>query len=473
MHQSQKLLDMIEYYYDNRRAFFPEILHMTPDRQQDRVLKAFDEGARDVSIVSGHGCGKDAVASGLGLHYLSTRWMPKVVCTAPSKHQLYDVLWSEFAKWLRHMNPAFRVQFQWTKEKIFHKNHPEEWFATSITSTKENPEALAGRHAEYVFVIRDEASGIPDENHEILVGTTGTIETLNFMISNGTRLSGTFYLSHHRDKASYDYVDRWNCLESTWAPKGYPKKIEKRYGKESSIYRVRVLGLFPKQEDDVFIPYDWADAARIRDFVFDPQAKKVIGVDPARYGDDETVIAVRQGDGFLPYHVLRQKNTMEVAGFVANLANKEKAVQIFVDVIGIGAGVHDRLKELGFNVMAVNVSETPSTEPAKYHRLRDELWGKMRDWLEQRRGFLWDNEDGELIGELTTPTYGFSSDGKILVEKKENMKKRGLKSPNKADAHNLTFALPVSEYRGNDGWFEMAQQQDQVDTRPLDVEVGY
>lgn len=163
---------------------------------------------------------------------------------------------------------------------------------------------------------------------------------------------------------------------------------------------------------------------------------------------DDSVIAIRQGDEFMPWHTLRGKSTMEVAGYIAMLANQHKPVAIFIDVIGLGSGVFDRLEELGFPVIPVNVSESPALNPQKYNRLRDELWGNMRDWLESRRGKICDNEEGDLVGQLTTPRYKvLDSTGKIRIETKDELKKRGVSSPNIADAHNMTFALPINEYR--------------------------
>jgi hypothetical protein len=187
---------------------------------------------------------------------------------------------------------------------------------------------------------------------------------------------------------------------------------------------------------------------------------------------DDTVIAIRQGDEFKPFHVLRNKSTMEVAGFIAHLANKEKPQAIFVDVIGIGSGVYDRLEELGFPVIPVNVSESPALDARQYRRLRDELWGLMRDWLETRRGRIWDNEEGDLVGQLTTPKYRIlESSGLIVIESKDDMKKRGVASPNVADACILTFAQPVSSYQRE--MEDLYGREEEEAYAPMDAEAGY
>jgi hypothetical protein len=122
-------------------------------------------------------------------------------------------------------------------------------------------------------------------------------------------------------------------------------------------------------------------------------------------------------------------------------------------------------------VSGVNVAETPATNPKEYRRLRDELWGAMRTWLETRRGRIWDNDDNELLGELTSPKYEFTHDGKYIIEAKDRMKKRGVASPNIADAHIMTFAMPVQEYmldKEEDMYFERDSGY-----RPVDAEAGY
>jgi hypothetical protein len=402
-------------------------------------------------------------------HYLCCRPHCRVPCTAPTKHQLYDILWSEMMKWHRKMNPIFRDQFETTKERIEHVDDPTGWYAVARTATKENPDALQGFHAEYVLRIIEEASGVPDESYEVLLGAHGMKETKELMGGNPTRIEGSFFRSHNQDKELYKALG-WSCLDSPICPPTFPTRIERKYGKDSNIYRVRVLGLFPERDGDTFIPYDLAATALDRDILPQTGFDYVLGVDVARFGDDKTVIATRRGDEFLPYHEFSKKDTMETSGYVAKMANELKPRAIFVDVIGVGAGVYDRLKELGYPVIAVNVSEAPATNPQQYRRLRDELWGNFRDWLELRRGKLWDNDLNDLVGQLTTPKYSLTSDGKIIVESKDDMKKRGHESPNVADAHIMTFLQPTYSYAKED---PDNMEQDEQEERPFDPEAGY
>lgn len=466
-----QLVKIIEDTWNDRVAFMKNIIGVTPTNQQGDGLRALDKNDH-VAVKSGHGTGKSLTQSVAILHYMSTRNFPKVPCTAPSKHQLFDVLWAELSKWHRQMNPLFRSQFQWTKEKFFHKRHPEEWFAVARTATKENPEALQGFHADYILRVVDEASGVPDSIFEVADGAHGRLETKELMCGNPTRLDGTFYDAFNKSRASYKGLT-WSCIDSPVVPIEFAPRIVAKYGMDSSAYRVRVLGEFPLTDSDSFIPFHYAESAVSRDILPQKDYPIVFGVDVARFGDDETVIALRQGDEIYKPHILRGKDTMQVAGYVAQLANRQKPIQIYIDVIGIGAGVFDRLNELGYPVVAVNVSEAPATDATKYKRLRDELWGLTRDWLETRRGRLWDNEDGDIVAQLTTPRYRFTSDGKIIIETKDEMKKRGLASPNIADAINMTLCQPIMEYSKEVDEFFADLDAGSDEGTMLDPECGY
>lgn len=476
-----KILQFMREFENDRVGFCKHIIGITPTDQQGDALKAMDTNDH-ISIASGHGCGKSFIESVAVHHYMNFRFFPKIPCTAPSKHQLHDILWAEISKVHRMMlrsgaGSYFAHRFEWTKEKFFHKQYPEEWFAAARTATKENPEALQGFHADYVLRVIDEASGVPEAIFEVADGAHGIIETKELMCANPTRLTGTFYHSHHKIKDEYTTF-QWSCLDSPIAPPTYARRISRKYGIDSNIYRVRVLGKFPLRDGDSFIPYDLVEDSLIREIPSQKQLPKVFGVDVARYGDDDTVIAIRQGDEFLPYHILRGKSTMETANYVAHLANKEKPEMIFIDTIGVGAGVFDRLYERNYPVTPVNVSESPATQPNVYLKLRDELWGNFRDWLEMRRGKLWDNSDSDLLGELTTPKYAITAKGLIVIESKDGMKKRlkeatadSATSPNKADAHIMTFAEPMAEYTKTED--DLDDMNDDDGWKPLDPEAGY
>lgn len=475
--EAEKIQRVVEDLYDDRVSFAKDLVGMTPTDQQAEAMTALD--THDcVAVRSGHGNGKSGAEAVLILHYMSTRGpRVKIPCTAPTKHQLYDVLWSELAKWHQEMSrnsagALFASMFQWTKERFFHRDeeHKEQWFAAARTATKEKPEGLQGFHSDNVLKIVDESSGVDDASHETLDGATGLYETKEFHGGNPTRNQGAFFDMWHKSKGIYRTFT-WSCLDSPLAPKKFIEKIVARYGKDSQVYMIRVLGRHFLGEGDSYIPYHLAYEATYRDVPLDKTAPIVMGVDVARFGDDETVVAVRQGDVFFPLHRFSKKSTMETVGFVRLLAKKFKPAQIFVDEIGLGAGVYDRLEELGYPVTGINVAEAPATEHAdEFVRLRDELWGLARMALEARRIRFHDNDDLDLVSEYTTPKFKLTSDGKTKIESKEEMKRRGKASPNGADACNLTFAQPIWDFATKDDFWG---DDDQYGYQPVDGEAGY
>lgn len=373
------------------------------------------------------------------LWFLSCYYPCKVPCTAPTGHQLEDVLWAEIAKWLSVMRdrlPDLASQLEWSSERVFLKRAPSESFAVARTSRPERPEALQGFHSENILFVIDEASGIPDEVFQVAEGALSTEGAFVLMAANPTRMDGYFYESHHKMRARWAAL-HWNGEESPMVSKDYIEDMRQKYGQESSIYRIRVRGEFAGNPDGV-IPLDLIESAIGREVK--PFGDEVWGLDVARFGEDRTALARRRQNHMAePIEFWRGKDTMQTAGMVKNRydAAKVKPVAIFVDVIGLGAGVVDRMKELELPVIGVNVAETPSAHD-KYNRLRDELWFKAREWFAGRDVAM--VQDEALIAELTLPQYKVTSAGKIQVESKDELKRRGVTSPDLADAFCLTFA---------------------------------
>lgn len=426
--------------------FAQEVLGASPTDQQWQASRAIVEKRR-VSIRSGHGTGKSTFEAWAILWFLSCYFPAKVPATAPTSHQLEDVLWSELAKWHRVMKeriPALGEQFEWSNEAFRMKSAPNESFSVARTSRPEKPEALQGFHADYILFVIDEASGVPDNVFEVAEGALSTDGAFVIMAANPTRQSGYFFDSHHKMRASWAAL-HWNGEDSPRVSKDYIANMAKKYGRQSSVYKVRVLGEFVDAADGV-ISLELCEAAKNREVAIVQSAKTIWGVDVARFGDDSSALAKRKGNHQLaPVREWWGKDTMQTAGLIKAEWDatpiKQRPIAINVDVIGIGAGVVDRLKELGLPVVGINVAETEAinnSEDRQFNRLRDELWWKSREWLESRDCKLCD--DDETIAELTTPTYSILSNGLIQVERKDDMKKRGVKSPNRADAWNLTFA---------------------------------
>lgn len=395
---------------------------------------------RRLSVRSGHGVGKSAFMAWCILWFLTCFFPAKVPCTAPTGHQLDDILWAEVAKWhraLKERYPELGEEFEWKSDRFELKSHPRESFAVARTSRPENPEALQGFHSENILFLIDEASGIPEVVFQVAEGALSSDGAWVVMAANPTRMDGYFYDSHHKMRAHWAAM-HVNGEECGRVSKTYIASMAQRYGVDSAIYKIRVRGEFAGTPDGV-IPLDLITGAQGRQVA--QFGDEVWGLDVARFGSDRTALTKRHGN------VIRGKvmwwsgkDTMQTVGLIKAEydAAKIKPAAIVVDVIGIGAGVVDRAKELNLPVIGCNVAEAPAVE-GRYNRLRDELWFKAKEWLETREVCMPDDED--LAAELTMPVYRVLSTGKIQVESKEEMKKRGVVSPDLADSMCLTFYI--------------------------------
>lgn len=425
--------------------FAAEALGAEPDEWQWKASALLVE-RRKLSVRSGHGVGKSTFMAWCILWFLVCYFPCKVPATAPTGHQLDDVLWAELAKWHRILSerlPALGGEFEWASGSFKLKSNPSESFAVARTSRPEKPEALQGFHSEWILFLIDEASGVSDNVFEVAEGALSTEGAFVVMAANPTRQSGYFFDSHHKMRSDWAalHVNGETCKRVS---KAYVASMAKKYGIDSSIYKVRVKGDFAAAADGV-ISLELCEAAKIREVAITPGAPVIWGVDVARFGDDSTALAKRQGNHQLePVREWYGKDTMQTVGLIKAEWDKtprhNRPASINVDVIGLGAGVADRLKELNLPVYCVNVAESAAINAGdmQFERLRDELWFKGREWLEALDCHMDDDED--LVGELTTPKYSIQSNGRIKVESKRELKARGVKSPNKADAWLNTFA---------------------------------
>lgn len=420
--------------------FVESMLGATPQRWQADALKAIARNDR-VAIRSGHGVGKTAFLSWLVLWWLLTRLPTKVVCTANTAHQLSDVLWSEIGKWHRKLPEGMRRLLEIKSDKIELTGVPDS-FAVARTSRREQPEALQGFHSENLLFVIDEASGVPDIVFEVGQGALSTEGAKVVMTGNPTRTSGYFYDAFTKNQKRW-WGKKVSCHDADTVDKGFLEEMAAQYGDGSNQYRVRVLGEFPAGDDDALIARHLIEAALTRQVEPSRTAPVVWGLDVARFGDDSTSLAKRRGNAISePIKMWRGKDLMETCGLIKvewdATPGSLRPQEILVDVIGLGAGVVDRLRELNLPVRGINVAELPALEGHRFHRLRDELWWKAREWFEARDCTM--PKDDGLVDELCGPVYTVTSAGKIQVEPKAQMKRRLGRSPDKADAFCLTFA---------------------------------
>lgn len=453
--------EAINYYYDKPVAFCQDLLHLDPDEWQVRVLDDLAKYPK-VSVRSGQGVGKTALEAGAILWFLTCRPYAKIIATAPTMKQLYDVLWAEVAKWLD--NSLIKDLLKWTKTKVYMVGDSERWFATARTATK--PENMQGFHEDHMLIVVDEASGVSDPIMEAILGTLSGFDNKLLLCGNPNNIDGVFYDSHNTDR------DKWRChkvssYDSKRTNKDNIDMIISKYGADSDVVRVRVYGEFPTGALDSFISLEIVEFAKDVSISFDDlNHLKVahIGVDVARFGDDSTIIFPRLGSKALPFERYSKQDTMQTTGRVLQAAKQlmdehpnVKKVMIKVDDTGVGGGVTDRLKEvisddkLPYEVIPVNNGE--SSDDDYYANKGTQIWGDIKELLEQNISNSINGlepaielpNDANLIKELSTRKFKMTSNGKIRLESKDDMKKRNVGSPDIADALTLAFYEPPTK----------------------------
>jgi hypothetical protein len=388
------------------------------------------------------------------LWFLLTRYPVKVVVTAPTSAQLYDALFAELKRWVKELPPTIQDLLDVKQERIELKASSTEAFISARTSRAEQPEALQGVHSENVMLVADEASGVPEAVFEAAAGSMSGHNALTILLGNPVRSSGFFFETHNRLKDEW-WTKRVSCEDSARVSQEYIDDMKSRYGEESNAYRIRVLGEFPRSDDDTIIPMELLESAKHRDTRAYEDAPIIWGLDVARFGSDSSVLCKRQSNVVHTLERWRNLDLMQLTGAVVAqyeaCDHKSRPAEILVDSIGLGAGVVDRLIELKLPARGINVSESPAMG-GTYLNLRAELWHKAKAWLEKRDCKIPNNED--LIGELATVRYTFTSNGKIKIESKDDIRKRGLKSPDMADAFVLTFASDAAtiSWGSNNSW---------------------
>ena len=438
--------------------FVRDVFKAEPSEDQLKILNGIAKPGAKISARSGHGTGKTTCLAWVILWMLCFHADCKIPCTAPSAATLFDGLWPELHKWHLVMPPFFKRKICILSTKVVVIGAENTRFASARTSRKENPEAMAGFHATNLLFIIDEASGVYEKVFEVAEGALSTPGARVIMTSNPTRLEGYFHRSQTRDRALWTVV-HLSCLRAPYVDQAWVARMKKKYGENSSIYRIRVLGEFPKKGADILIALDLCERAqeRWKDFKagklrWRPAPKKRAGLDVARYGDDASALVIRDGGLLIKIDKWYNLSNTELAGRMVALWHDDWFDEIYVDGTGgHGSGVIDILRDQGVPVVEVNVS-TSAADP-KYGRLRDELWFRTAEWFEDESAqpMLPVDEDDEgnpdmdglsedLISDLVQVTYKYDLSGRLKVEDKDSMKEKLLHSPDVGDALCLTFA---------------------------------
>lgn len=407
------------------------------------------------AVASGRGIGKSALVSWLVHWMLSTRIGSTTIVSANSEAQLRSVTWAEITKWLAMAINSHWFEIaatrimpaKWITELVERdlKKGTRYWAVEGRLWSEENPDAYAGVHNwDGVMLIFDEASGIPDSIWSVSDGffTENTPHRFHIAFSNPRRNTGYFYEAFNSKRAFWR-TNNIDARDVEGTDKNLYQRIIDEYGADSYQANVEVYGQFPSEGDDQFIPVNLIDDAMKRPRQKDETAPIVIGVDPARFGSDATVIAVRQGRDIIDIKRLRGADTMEVVGHVIDAIEEYKPALTVIDEGGLGAGVVDRLKEQRYKIRGVNFGSKAKNQ-IMWGNKRAEMWGAMRDWLKTGSvptdRFL----KSDMIGPKTKP----DSKGTLFLESKKDMRSRGLASPDAADAIAVTFAFPVASREG-------------------------
>ena len=430
-----------------------------PARYQEDVLRQL-VGHRRVAVRGPHGLGKTAVAAWAILWFALTRdgedW--KIPTTASAWRQLTHFLWPGVRKWSRRLrwDRIGRDPFDTRTElqTLGLKLSTGEAFAVASAT----PELIEGAHADHLFYVFDEAKVISGATFDAAegafsgAGADTAAEAFVLAISTPGEPQGRFYDIHKRKPGYEDWTARHVTLEETIAAgrvsREWADQRERQWGYESAVYRNRVLGEFAASDEDGIIPLAWVEAANDRWRGWTEQGRQLeqltaVGVDPARGGGDKTVLALRAASVIADLRRYVHSDTMTTTGHVSGVLNAHKG-QAVVDVVGIGAGVFDRLREMGCSVVAFNAAEHTdeldrSGEPGFANRWAA-AWWKMRERLDPATGSdIALPPDDLLTGDLTAPHWRVTSGGKIQVESKDEIRARLGRSTDDGDAVVMAF----------------------------------
>ncbi len=423
--------------------FARDVLQVTLWSKQQEVLASLPDHRR-VAVKSGNGLGKGFSAAVAVLWFLHCHDPAVVLSTAPTFRQVRHILWRQVRRLYRPARELLGGKMLDTRWEL-----AEDRYAMGLSA--ESADEFQGFHSPNVFIVVDEAEGVSDEIFEAIEAIMTAAEPRLLLIGNPTTVAGAFHRAFHQERRLYHTITI-SALDSPNVQAGqivvpgltsdqWVKERTETWGEENPIYRARVLGEFPDQAEDTLIRLSDIEAAAMPGTEAETQPDTacpdvVLAVDVARFGSDRSVILRRRENRVEEIRVLRGLDTMQLTGWVVRAINDFQPARICVDEIGVGAGVVDRLKEQGYPVRGINVA-TRARQESVFANLRAEGYWLLRDLFSSYRIKI--PADGQLMGELAALRYSYDSHGRILIESKESMRRRGLPSPDKADALMLAF----------------------------------
>ncbi len=440
-----------------------EVLGHTPWEKQILILESIRDH-KVTAVKSCHAAGKSFVAADASLWFLYNHPRSIVITTAPTDRQVSGILWKEIRT--SHQRAKTPLPGECLTQDLKIDN---DWWAMGFTAPEHAGDKFQGFHASYILVIADESSGVSEDIFDAIDGVLTSDESRLLLIGNPTNPSGRFFKefspASRASKITISAFDTPNftrfgiteqdIIGGTWEAKitgnlpapylvtpGWVADRVRQWGRDSPLYLSKVLAQFPAAGDNTLIPLHWIEAAIERNR--EPTTPVQLGVDVARFGGDETVIMQRQGPKARIWKVLPMSDTMATSGEIIVAIRETGASLAKIDSVGVGAGVFDRLKEQKAPVMEMQ-SGASAQDKERYANARAEWWWGLRTRFES--GDIDIPNDEELINQLAGIRYKVNSRGQILIESKDDMKRRGVSSPDRADALMLTFGMSTGESR--------------------------
>ena len=429
--------ELFEHCRLNPVYFCEEVLGVKLWEKQEQIIESVRDND-NTSVASGHGVGKTFISACTTIWFSCCHDQSRCITTAPTNRQVESILWAEI--WHLYKNARVPLGGRLLKTSL---NFEEKWFALGLST--DDPDRFQGHHAKHLLLVMDEAPGIDPKIYEAAQGILTTSGAKSLLIGNPTSSSGPFFDTFSNKMWTNFHI---SCYDSPAIrdPETYPalttqKWIDERkeeWGEHSPMFQSRVKGEFPLEGEDTLIPLHWcekavqrwhknADVKRVTEHVY-------LGLDVARYGTNKTVLT-----DYLPPRVrsirkIQKKSTTEAVNLViqAGIAVGAKLQQVTVDDTGVGGGVTDRLRDLKYPVIPINFSQKPA-DPLHFRYIRDEIFWHLRELFRSDEIEIPPNDP--LIAQLSSMKYKVNArTGRIEIETKDDMKKRGLPSPDEADS---------------------------------------
>ena len=427
--------------------FATKRLGVKPWNKQAEILETLATN-KHVAVRSCNGSGKTFTAALATLWWLSAYDEAIVITTAPTDRQVRNLLWREIRKLYDANRALFGRKITQTKLELS-ENRYAFGFATDKT------ERFQGFHNPNILIIVDEASGVREFVFDAISGCMTTANAKLLMIGNPTSLAGTFYDAFHKNRDLYKtiHISAFDTPAFTGEvppggplPSGVPtrewvSRIARERGQDSAEYYYRVLGDYPLEAVDTLISLKLIEAAVKKEVHDDGNQPAIMGLDVARFGDAQTVAVIRRGSKVIKMEAFRKTNLMDTTGRTLDLARRYNVDTLYVDEVGVGAGVLDRIRETDdIHAVGVNGGRQP-TDKDLYYNLKAEKFDGLKQRFED--GSIAIPDDAELISQLASMTYEYTSKGLLKLETKQQIRNAGRQSPDKADALALAFTATL------------------------------